>query len=341
MSLSCNHKIIGTSPAIPACIEILRRDPAKRKSAVVVSVAAAALLPGLAAAQQASHSPHSFTANVGWYSQYIFGGLTQTNGKPALQGGVNYAHASGFYLGAWGSNVSWFEDTNVGTLPGTAPGPMRLTNPTHPTVIGPFAGTGVTGFSASGNNSNDVEVDIYGGWKKSWGDWGLDVGLLKYWYPGDYNNLGGYFSKPDTLEVYGAGSWKWITLKYSHALGDAFGAKNSKGSSYIDLSANVPLGDSGFTLGLHAGHQKFKGISPVWAFGFGAGTGANNDLLTYTDYKISLSREWWDLNWTATLTTTNTKARATFGAVTGAVWENADGKDIGRSTLTLGVQKTF
>ena len=57
---------------------------------------------------------NTFTANVALYSQYIFRGLTQTNRRPALQGGFDYAHSSGFYAGVWGSNISWISDAAPG-----------------------------------------------------------------------------------------------------------------------------------------------------------------------------------------------------------------------------------
>jgi uncharacterized protein (TIGR02001 family) len=316
-----------------------------RKTFIAVTLATAAVVvPGLAAAQAAAPaapaSPHTFTGNVGIFSQYIFRGLTQTNAKPALQGGFDYSHASGFYIGTWGSNVSWFEETNVGTLPGTAPGPLKLSCPG--VFAGQVAGSRAAGFNAQGCNSNSLEIDIYGGWKNTWGDWGLDVGLLQYWYPGKYDNLGGYFAKPNTLEAYGAVSWKWVSLKYSHALTNAFGVNDSKGSSYIDLSANIPIADSGFTLALHVGHQKFDGSSPAWDYAFGATNhGQNNGLLSYTDYKVGVTKEWVGLNWSAMYTSTNTKARASALGVNSAVWENVYGKDIGKGTFTIGVQKTF
>lgn len=313
-----------------------------RKSILAAAFASAFALPGLALGQAAAPaaapaSPHTFTGNVGLYSQYIFRGLTQTNGRPALQGGADYSHSSGLYLGAWGSNVSWLEETNVGTLAV----PVKLSCPAA-AGVGPVAGSRAAGFNATGCNSNSLEIDIYGGWKKSWGDWGIDLGLLQYYYPGKYQNLGGYFAKPHTLEGYGAVSWKWLSLKYSHAFTDAFGVEDSKGSSYIDLSANIPLGESGFTLALHVGQQKFDGTSPVWDFAFGAiNHGQNNGLLDYTDYKIGLTKEWFGLNWAAMYTATNTKARATALGVTSAVWENVYGKDIGKGTFTIGVQKSF
>ncbi len=46
------------------------------------------------------------TANVTLASQYVSRGFRQTWGKPALQGGFDYAHPSGFSAGTWLSNVS-------------------------------------------------------------------------------------------------------------------------------------------------------------------------------------------------------------------------------------------
>ncbi|MFM9433170.1 uncharacterized protein (TIGR02001 family) [Janthinobacterium sp. CG_23.3] len=48
----------------------------------------------------------SFTANVTVASQYVSRGFRQTWGKPALQGGLDYAHPSGWSLGTWLSTVS-------------------------------------------------------------------------------------------------------------------------------------------------------------------------------------------------------------------------------------------
>jgi uncharacterized protein (TIGR02001 family) len=57
--------------------------------------------------------PYTITGNFGIYSQYVFRGLTQTDRKPAFQGGFDVAHASGFYAGTWGSNISWLNDAGV------------------------------------------------------------------------------------------------------------------------------------------------------------------------------------------------------------------------------------
>ncbi len=50
-------------------------------------------------------SDWTLTGNAGLYSDYRFRGFSQTGYKPAFQGGFDVAHASGFYLGNWNSNV--------------------------------------------------------------------------------------------------------------------------------------------------------------------------------------------------------------------------------------------
>ncbi len=188
---------------------------------------APATAPVAAPAEPAS--PHTFSYNLGLYSQYIFRGLTQTDTKPAIQGGVDYSHSSGFYLGAWASNISWLED-----------GPNY--------------------------DGSSLELDIYGGYRNTIGETGIgyDVGLLNYIYPGSKTDAGranGNFDDPYTLEVYGALSYKWLQAKLSYSVGDTFGAADADGTYYAELNANIPIGESGFTANLHIGHQEFDGAS--------------------------------------------------------------------------------
>ena len=50
------------------------------------------------------------TANASVTSNYIWRGLTQTTNDAAVQGGIDYAHESGFYAGTWVSNVNYGAD---------------------------------------------------------------------------------------------------------------------------------------------------------------------------------------------------------------------------------------
>jgi uncharacterized protein (TIGR02001 family) len=47
------------------------------------------------------------SANVGLSSDYTFRGISQTDENVAIQGGFDYTHSSGFYLGVFGSNVDF------------------------------------------------------------------------------------------------------------------------------------------------------------------------------------------------------------------------------------------
>jgi len=51
----------------------------------------------------------STSANMSFTSNYIWRGMTQTDNSPALQGGIDLG-LNGFYLGLWGSNISWTND---------------------------------------------------------------------------------------------------------------------------------------------------------------------------------------------------------------------------------------
>lgn len=54
-------------------------------------------------------SPAAFagaTGNVGAFSEYMFRGVSQGAGA-AVQGGLDYAHDSGFYAGTWVSNIGF------------------------------------------------------------------------------------------------------------------------------------------------------------------------------------------------------------------------------------------
>ncbi|MDO8932340.1 MAG: TorF family putative porin, partial [Rhodocyclaceae bacterium] len=65
----------------------------------VFSAIATISAPLSALAADAPATPeHSFTGNVTLASEYLYRGIAQTRGKPALQGGFDYAHASGLYV---------------------------------------------------------------------------------------------------------------------------------------------------------------------------------------------------------------------------------------------------
>ncbi|MCA9101922.1 MAG: TorF family putative porin [Planctomycetales bacterium] len=50
------------------------------------------------------------TANGSVTNNYLWRGLTQSNNEAAVQGGIDWADESGFYLGTWVSNVEYASD---------------------------------------------------------------------------------------------------------------------------------------------------------------------------------------------------------------------------------------
>ncbi len=52
-----------------------------------------------------------FESNVALSSEYIWRGLPQTNGEPAISGGFDIAGDNGLYFGTWASNVEWGDDS--------------------------------------------------------------------------------------------------------------------------------------------------------------------------------------------------------------------------------------
>jgi uncharacterized protein (TIGR02001 family) len=59
-------------------------------------------------------------ANIGFTTDYIWRGNSQTNGDPTLQGGVDYSNESGVYLGAWASDVKWVDGYELDVYGGYA-----------------------------------------------------------------------------------------------------------------------------------------------------------------------------------------------------------------------------
>lgn len=52
------------------------------------------------------------SVNIGAVSNYYFRGFSETDGGAAIQGGIDYEHESGFYVGTWLSNVDFGDDTS-------------------------------------------------------------------------------------------------------------------------------------------------------------------------------------------------------------------------------------
>ena len=172
------------------------------------------------------------SGNVALLSDYLFRGVSQTQGKPTVQGTLDFTHASGLYLGVFGSGVS----------------------------------------NAAYNNTSGSEIDLYGGYRHPLSETGnIDAGLVTYWYPAAKYSAGGKSIKYDTQDAklgVNLGSFNaygWVTLSrhwFGYAVDPYNGAiVDTRGSTYLEVNWNpalLPQLMPGLALNLHAGQQRVR-----------------------------------------------------------------------------------
>lgn len=155
---------------------------------------ALSMLTGFAATAQV-------TGNMTITSDYRFRGVSQTQNASAIQGGIDYSHASGLYVGNWNSSVS----------------------------------------SQLYTNGAGMESDLYAGVKKEvMKDITLDVGSMNYFYPRATNSTSSTNFDTNELYA-GVSYKDIVTAKYSQSLSDYFGTSNSKNSSYTQADVAMPI----------------------------------------------------------------------------------------------------
>lgn len=236
-------------------------------------------------AQTAAAPQSSLSYSVSLLSQYRARGIAQSSFNPALQATVDFAHKSGFYVGAFASNVSWPRN---------------------------YLGNGVKG---------PVEIDLYGGYKGALTPGiTLDLGILRYQYPG--NTASKVTVNANTTEVYGALTYAGIvTAKYSQSTGNLLANPNSAGSKYIEVAANIDLGN-GLTLTPHIGRQTIANVSVP-----------QPDSGDYTDYSLTLVKDFGN-GLSASVAAIGTNARDDFYKANG--FDN-----LGKSTVVVGLKYSF
>jgi uncharacterized protein (TIGR02001 family) len=173
------------------------------------------------------------TGNLGLTSDYRFRGISQTQNAPAVQGGIDYAHSSGFYVGNWNSSVS----------------------------------------SSMYTNGSGVESDLYAGYKKDiYKGLTIDVGSYNYFYPrATTTGTGSNFDTYEAYAGLGYGpvSVKYSqTLGNGY-----FGTTNAKGTQYYQADVNYPIPGSKISLLAHAGKTNVanQSIGDYTDYNFGLG----------------------------------------------------------------------
>ncbi len=228
----------------------------KTTLAIAISALAGGAMAQSAPAPAPEPEKSPITANVTITNDYRYRGITQTNYQPAIQGGFDYAHESGFYIGNWNSTINW------------------VSNTTNNGVKAP------------------IEMDFYGGFKKELIAPGFasDLGVLQYYYPQTGGNYNGMMLNPNTTELYVAQNFTFgpVTgfVKVNYALTNIFGIPNSSGSFYPDLTANYDTGIWGISVNGHIGYQYVAG-QPVTS---GPLTQSENNL-SYTDWKLGMTKD--------------------------------------------------
>jgi uncharacterized protein (TIGR02001 family) len=204
----------------------------------------------------------------------------------------------------------------------------------QPAFQGGFDFSHKAGFYAGNWNSNvdsglyngaNLEMDFYGGYKGSVNEFSYDVGALYYYYPGSGKSPAGS-TKIDNTELYVAGGWGPVSLKYSYAVSDFFGATDSKGAYYLDGTVTYPVTKE-FSLVGHLGYQgSLKNGARITELD-------GNVRTSVTDWKLGVT---YDLKgWILGASYIDTNRSFTLGS---AADQN---KDIAGSTLVLSVSKSF
>ncbi len=210
---------------------------------LITAAVSTALLSGMGAtAAQA----FEVSANVALVSDYRFRGISQTGTDAAIQGGFDASWEPGFYLGTWASSVDFGDVTDGSGSYGT------------------------------------MEIDYYAGWAGPVGDtdFGVDVGVFYYSYPGDTVDPEG-----DYVEFNVTGSWRDLSLGITYS--DDFYAETGEYWYYAgDYSFSFA---EDFSLGLHAGYNDFD--DPFFPTGEDSYTDYSVTL-TYSVFGVDLSVAW-------------------------------------------------
>jgi uncharacterized protein (TIGR02001 family) len=235
------------------------------KTIILATTIGAALAPAAQA---------ELTANIGVVSNYVFRGITQTDNGPAVQGGVDYAHDSGFFVGTWVSNVEFKETESVDVID-AAGETVTLTNETD----GPAY----------------VEVDLYAGYGGTVDELSYKAGLYYYGYPGSssFNYLElGLSGEYQATEAFGLNTALTYIINGN--------AKNDLPYNGGDFSAQVGASyafPEGWALGATYGYQWFDDadLSYPWV-----GASLTKDAGDFGTFGLNLSEAWGDVKYVAT-----------------------------------------
>lgn len=210
-----------------------------------------ALLVGAAMpATQAAHAEGAFSGSVALTTDYIFRGVTQTSGNPAIQGSFDYTNGL-FYAGVWGSNVDFGADETMeaDVYLGVRP------------VLGPVTfDFGVIGYFYPGSTDVAGEYDYQ------------EAKAAASFAPMENLTLGGalYYSP----EFFGeTGDAVYAELNGAYAFSDAFSVSGAFGNQDVDATGDYDTWNvgaayavSGFKLDLRYFDTDISGLDSEVVF---------------------------------------------------------------------------
>lgn len=170
-----------------------------RKTTRYVALTAALLAPhaSLALAQD-SDDALTISANVGYFSDYRFRGVSLSDEDFALQGGIDIGHSSGFYVGSWGSSIESFNGSEL---------ELDIYGGYATELSGTSVDLGVLAYTFPGGDNADY-YEIYTSTGRTFGSVDLTVGFR---YIPSQSNTG----DQDNIYVHGEASYAVADLPVS------------------------------------------------------------------------------------------------------------------------------
>jgi uncharacterized protein (TIGR02001 family) len=240
-----------------------------------------------------AESPHSVSANIGVVSNYIWRGVTQTQDGAAVQGGLDYSNANGFYLGTWASNIDWNDEG----------APQDVIIPVDPETGLPQtdADGNLIGTTSGSSNpdSPNYELDLYLGYAGSVNDdFSYDFNAIYYAYPDGRDS--------DFAEIGASATYKWFTLGLAYTVyGENDDGLFDNGDFYYFGSAEYGDLPYGLSISARAGYYDFRNNDVEVGTVYDPATGnvfIETESANYWHYGASISKDAGDfgtfsLNW--------------------------------------------
>ena len=167
-----------------------------------------------------------FSGDVQFKTNYVARGISQSQGQPSVQAGIDVNPGDGVYAGVAGDSINWIDQI-------------------YP------------------SDSVDTEVDGWLGYRERSGSgWTSQVGFKRIQFPGHYVPQSPPVDQPNSTEAFSSVAWYGLSAQLNYAVTDYVNTPGSKGTVYLSVSASQPIGAS-WTLVAALGRVREAGQDPV------------------------------------------------------------------------------